>query len=134
LGEDRAAFADNQPGPERKDDRLILSGIMHVLKVGCRWVDCWSVVHQILQDVNAPIYCLLAHAGSLLFALSNQSLRFPALVFGSIAPLWIYDTNVHDTVARTFPPRITELASAWQCRDFGSPPIGILACTRKDAT
>ena len=30
----------NQPGPERKDDRLILSGIMHVLKVGCRWVDC----------------------------------------------------------------------------------------------
>jgi hypothetical protein len=94
----------------------------------------WSVVHQILQDVNAPIYCLLAHAGSLLFTLSNQSLRFPALVFGSIAPLWIYDTNVHGTAARTFPPRITELASAWQCRDFGSPPIGILACTRKDAT
>src|ERR1700730_7930105 len=30
----------NQPGPERKDDRLILSGIMDVLKVGCRWVDC----------------------------------------------------------------------------------------------
>jgi transposase len=30
----------NRPGPERKDDRLILSGIMHVLKVGCRWVDC----------------------------------------------------------------------------------------------
>ena len=30
----------NQPGPERKDDRRILSGIMHVLKIGCRWVDC----------------------------------------------------------------------------------------------
>ena len=30
----------SQPGPERKDDRLILNGIMHVLKVGCRWVDC----------------------------------------------------------------------------------------------
>ena len=30
----------NQPGPARKDDRRILSGIMHVLKVGCRWVDC----------------------------------------------------------------------------------------------
>ena len=30
----------NQPGPLRKDDRLILSGIMHVLKIGCRWVDC----------------------------------------------------------------------------------------------
>jgi transposase len=30
----------NQPGPERDDDRRILSGIMHVLKVGCRWQDC----------------------------------------------------------------------------------------------
>ena len=30
----------NQPGPERKDDRRILSGIMHVQKVGCRWRDC----------------------------------------------------------------------------------------------
>lgn len=30
----------NQPGPERKDDRRILSGIMHVLKIGCRWKDC----------------------------------------------------------------------------------------------
>src|ERR1700722_11451306 len=24
----------------RKDDRRILSGIMHVLKIGCRWQDC----------------------------------------------------------------------------------------------
>lgn len=30
----------NQPGPARKDDRRILSGIMHVLKIGCRWQDC----------------------------------------------------------------------------------------------
>jgi transposase len=30
----------NQPGPERKDDRRILSGIMHVIKVGCRRKDC----------------------------------------------------------------------------------------------
>jgi transposase len=29
----------NQPGPQRHDDRRILSGIMHVLKIGCRWVD-----------------------------------------------------------------------------------------------
>jgi transposase len=28
-----------QPGPRRKDDRRILSGIMQ-LKVGCRWIDC----------------------------------------------------------------------------------------------
>ncbi len=32
----------NQRGPERKDDRRILSGIMHVQKVGCRWKDCPS--------------------------------------------------------------------------------------------
>jgi transposase len=30
----------NQPGAHRKDDRRILSGIIHVLKVGCRWQDC----------------------------------------------------------------------------------------------
>jgi transposase len=30
----------NQRGSRRKDDRLILSGIMQVPKVGCRWVDC----------------------------------------------------------------------------------------------
>jgi transposase len=30
----------NQPGPARHDDRRILSGIMHVIKVGCRWKDC----------------------------------------------------------------------------------------------
>ena len=30
----------NQRGAERKDDRRILSGIMHVQKVGCRWKDC----------------------------------------------------------------------------------------------
>lgn len=30
----------NQAGARRKDDRRILSGIVHVLKVGCRWQDC----------------------------------------------------------------------------------------------
>lgn len=33
----------NQPGARRKDDRRILSGIIHVLKAGCRWQDCPSV-------------------------------------------------------------------------------------------
>ncbi len=46
-----------------------------------------DVVHQVLQDVNAPVYYLLAHLWSRLFGLSNESLRFPALVFGTIAPL-----------------------------------------------
>ena len=30
----------NQPGPRREDDRRIISGIVHVLKIGCRWRDC----------------------------------------------------------------------------------------------
>src|SRR3954463_12465230 len=33
----------NQPGARRKDDRRILSGIIHVLKAGCRWQDCPAV-------------------------------------------------------------------------------------------
>jgi transposase len=30
----------NQPGARRADDRRVISGIVHVLKVGCRWQDC----------------------------------------------------------------------------------------------
>lgn len=30
----------NRPGARRKDDRRIISGIVHVLKSGCRWQDC----------------------------------------------------------------------------------------------
>ena len=30
----------NQPGGRRVDDRRVISGIVHVLKTGCRWCDC----------------------------------------------------------------------------------------------
>jgi len=42
----------NQPGPERKDDRRILSGIMHLQRVGCRWKDCPSAYgpHKIIYN------------------------------------------------------------------------------------
>lgn len=30
----------NRPGARRVDDRRVISGILHVLKVGCRWCDC----------------------------------------------------------------------------------------------
>ena len=30
----------NQAGARRVDDRRILSGIVHVLRCGCRWQDC----------------------------------------------------------------------------------------------
>src|SRR3984893_9393977 len=33
----------NQPGAHRKDDRRIISGIIHVLKAGGRWQDCPAV-------------------------------------------------------------------------------------------
>ena len=29
-----------QPGARRVDDRRVISGILHVLKIGCRWCDC----------------------------------------------------------------------------------------------
>jgi transposase len=32
----------NQPGARRVDDRRVLSGIVHVLRTGCRWQDCPS--------------------------------------------------------------------------------------------
>jgi transposase len=39
VGGDRAVFAE-EPGARRVDDRKGISGILHVLKVGCRWCDC----------------------------------------------------------------------------------------------
>jgi transposase len=33
----------HQPGARRVDDRRVLSGIIHVLKSGCRWQDCPAV-------------------------------------------------------------------------------------------
>jgi hypothetical protein len=32
----------NQPGARRVDDRRVISGILHVVKSGCRWRDCPS--------------------------------------------------------------------------------------------
>ncbi len=31
---------NNKGGARRVDDRRVISGIIHVLKVGCRWCDC----------------------------------------------------------------------------------------------
>lgn len=33
----------NQSGARRVDDRRVISGIVHVLKAGCRWKDCPAV-------------------------------------------------------------------------------------------
>ena len=33
----------NRPGARRVDDRRVISGIVHVLKSGCRWQDCPAI-------------------------------------------------------------------------------------------
>jgi|SRR4029453_13096173 putative transposase len=33
----------DQPGARRVDDRRVLSGIVHVLRTGCRWQDCPAI-------------------------------------------------------------------------------------------
>jgi transposase len=35
-----AHLPKNQPEARRVDDRRMISGIFHVLKSGCRWIDC----------------------------------------------------------------------------------------------
>jgi transposase len=35
-------FPRNQPGAQRVDNRRLISGILHGLKMGCRWCDCPS--------------------------------------------------------------------------------------------
>jgi len=43
---------ENQPGPERNDDRQVRSGILHVLTSGCRWRDCLAAYgpHSTVDD------------------------------------------------------------------------------------
>jgi transposase len=33
----------NRPGAPRVDDRRVISGIVHVLRAGCRWQDCPAI-------------------------------------------------------------------------------------------
>ena len=43
LSDEQWASVDlpsNQPGARRVDDRRVISGILHVLRIGCRWQDC----------------------------------------------------------------------------------------------
>lgn len=46
-----------------------------------------GVLHQSLQDVNAPLFYALEHFWVKVAGLSNAALRFPALAFSLIAPL-----------------------------------------------
>jgi Dolichyl-phosphate-mannose-protein mannosyltransferase len=46
-----------------------------------------DLVYHILQDVNAPLYYVVAYGGAQVFGISNEALRLPAFVFGCLAPL-----------------------------------------------
>ena len=48
--------------------------------------------------------------------------------------LWLYDLNVHDTVARTMPPRINTLDPSWTCHNYAPPNFGVYACYRRGLT
>ena len=40
MAPDRAALPTDVRGKDRVDDRRVISGILHVLRSGCRWSDC----------------------------------------------------------------------------------------------
>ena len=64
-----------QPGARRVDDRRIISGILHVLKAGCRWQDCPAILPLTadnvahftmagpLMDAAGRARCLIADKG-----------------------------------------------------------------------
>src|SRR3974390_1958006 len=44
-----------KPGKPRVDDRRVISGILHVLKTGCRWRDCPSKYGPLADDRGRPV-------------------------------------------------------------------------------
>jgi len=46
--------------------------------------------------------------------------------------LWLYNLNVHDTIARVSPPHVAELDRHWRCRNYGTDSIGVLACVNTE--
>lgn len=47
--------------------------------------------------------------------------------------LWLYDKNVHGTVAASAPPQIDRIDPGWHCRDYGEGDVGIVSCYRPAA-
>ena len=42
-----------RPGAPRVDDRRVISGILHVLKAGCRWRDCPATYGPRTEDASS---------------------------------------------------------------------------------
>lgn len=49
-----------KPGKPRVDDRRVISGILHVLKVGCRWRDVPEAQSALTAPTLAHLKLLLA--------------------------------------------------------------------------
>jgi transposase len=50
-------------GLERADDRRVISGIVHVLKSGCRWCDCRPEYGWTRRGVWENLFRSYAHQG-----------------------------------------------------------------------
>ena len=63
-----------KPGKPRVDDRRVISGILHVLKTGCRWRDCPSK-----YGPHTTIYNRSISRQAEIFAATERACRdFPA--------------------------------------------------------
>lgn len=72
--------------------------------------------------VTAPRWPRTGDPNRLLTDIANRSPRS--------AILWAYDASVPGTRGRVHPWRIPRIDPRWQCRDFGSAPITVLACVQ----
>ena len=62
----------NRPGAHRVDDRRVISGIVHVLRTGCRWQDCpscYGPANDDLQPLSSmvgarPLAEAISHLGN----------------------------------------------------------------------
>ena len=79
----------NRPGAPRVDDRRVISGILHVLRSGCRWKDCppeYGPVTTIYNRYNRwsaqglwhKLFTRLAAAGNIPDELSIDSTHIKA--------------------------------------------------------
>ena len=90
----------NQPGARRVDDRRVISGIFHVLKVGCRWCDCpaeygpaTTIYNRFNRWSNRGFWLrllkVLAEAGAatLSTSIDSTSVKAQSVAFGGIRAL-----------------------------------------------
>jgi transposase len=71
----------NQPGARRVDDRRVISGIIHVLRSGCRWQDC-PVAAMKVESAPDMIARALDEVGGIERAAIETGRMSPAICHG----------------------------------------------------